>query len=298
MFPANHNAQIAASSPARNRPVARRASWRGIRLLALVLTLAVGRAALPQCLDRQASRFVAAVAPTPALGGSVSYAVGNRCTAQANFSMAGHSCALNSGPYTSFTESSSFDLFGSPYSYDHMSFSSGSGYAYVWLYLRTPTTSTTLGISYGGKGFAAILPTIAPKTDSFYAGRLYVSAVYFTIQPTVRFALDPMTSHRATQYSGSANLEVKEGVETTLAYSQRVISFFLPWDLNLSGKVQDIFVNGWSTATSSNYSTAVRGNFSFRDDGANLSLQGTLGGAPFYSVSWTKIPTSVPTVNL
>jgi hypothetical protein len=155
--------------------------------------------------------------------------------------MAGHSCALNSGPYTSFTESSSFDLFGSPYSYDHMSFSSGSGYAYVWLYLRTPTTSTTLGISYGGKGFAAILPTIAPKTDSFYAGRLYVSAVYFTIQPTVRFALDPMTSHRATQYSGSANLEVKEGVETTLAYSQRVISFFLPWDLNLSGKVQGHF---------------------------------------------------------
>ncbi|HVR76454.1 MAG TPA: hypothetical protein VMT52_19145 [Planctomycetota bacterium] len=270
------------------------------RIVPLLTFLVAAAAAAPapaQCVNRTALRTRFAEAPAPALGGSVAYTRGNRYFADADFDFGGFACPnQNSSPAVSYSENTSLNLFGSPFSYGYRSLASAGGWAFILVDLTTPTGSFTLGSSVGASGIAAILPAIAPRSETFTAGTLQIGFSTLTIRPRVTFTVDPTTSFQAVGRSRSANLVITTGLETALAYSQRVFLFGLPVDATLSGKAQDVFVNGFTSATSSATAAAVRGSYTLRDDGSNLSFRVTFAGLNLININWSRPSGSLPSV--
>jgi hypothetical protein len=269
-----------------------------VALLAVFLAAGAAPAVHGQCVNRSALRTRFAEAPAPALGPNVAYALGsNRYFADADFDFGGYACTnQNQSPAVSYSENTSFNLFGYRCSYGMRSLASAGGWAFIMVDLSTPTSSMTLASSVGASGIAAILPAVNPRTETFTVGTMQVGFATLTIRPAVTFRVDPATRFEAVGRSRSANLVIATGVETTFAYSQRVFSFGLPVEATLSGKAQDVFVNGFTQASNSATSAAVRGNYSLRDDGSNLAFRVTFAALPITNINWSRPSGSLPGV--
>ena len=270
-----------------------------LRLLTIVLLIGSGSALRAQCVNRTEARSRFAAATPPALGNSVSYTLGNRYFSDADFDFGGYACTNQSqSPAVSYSENTTLSLFGSQFSYGCRSLASAAGWAFILVDLTTPTGSTTLASSVGASGIAAILPAVTPRSEAFTAGTMQIGLARLTIRPTVTFRADPATRFEAVGRSRSANLNIAIGIESTLAYSQRVFFFGAPVDATLSGKAQDIFVSGFTNATSSSTAAAVRGNYTLRDDGSNLSFRVTwASGLALSNINWSRPSGWLPGVN-
>lgn len=251
-----------------------------------------------QCVNRTDLRTRVAQAPAPALGTAVAYSLGSSYLADADFSFGGYACtAQDRSPAVSYSENTSFDLFGTRSSYGVRSLASAGGWAFVLVDVTTPTASNTLAGSIGASGIAAILPAVNPYSETINVGTTQVGFLTLQVRPRVTYAADPTSNFQAVGRSRSANLTFQIGIETTLAYSQRGFTFFVPVEANLSGKVQDVFVSGFSNAMNSATAATVRGNYALRDDGSNLNWRVTFAGVPISTVNWSRPSGSLQSVS-